>query len=157
MSTRRLNRYTGRDEVSERLERQLSIERRRVRILLLIVGVGVGWAVMSSLLEVPRVRRILGSLYHCMAEEFSMWEWKIGRRFGTGFLLFVFSLISTKVRVLTPWLYRNKGICYHERGRSGISVIQEIRILKRYWVMCFWRTVVPLFTGPWFTSFCKIT
>ena len=55
---RRLNRYTGEDEVCNRLERLLERERRRVRYLCAVLVVILGWLFLQMLSPVTVTRRM---------------------------------------------------------------------------------------------------
>ena len=50
---RRINRYTGEDELANRLEALLARERRRVRCLGVLLGIVLGWLLLQMLPTFP--------------------------------------------------------------------------------------------------------
>ena len=56
--SRRLNRYTGEDEVWKRLEQLLTRERRRVRYLCAVLMIVVGWLFLRMLPPMSVTRRV---------------------------------------------------------------------------------------------------
>ena len=68
MADRRLNRYTGRDEIAIVLQRRVDVERRRVRMLSILLALLSGWMILQTLRGMPEVTRYWVRFTVCLVE-----------------------------------------------------------------------------------------
>ena len=68
MADRRLNRYTGRDEIAISLQRRVDVERRRVKLLSILLTLAVGWMIFQAVRDIPEVARYWERLSICLTE-----------------------------------------------------------------------------------------